>query len=176
MQETWKIIEGFEGYEVSSFGNVRSVDRSITQRNQSGIYQRTMKGKQLKPQLNNKGYEKVWLGRTQKLVHRLVAEAFLDNPLKLPQVNHEDGNKRNNRAINLAWTDNSGNQQHARSTGLITKVVGEQVGISKLNEDAVRWIRKNPNMPTADVANKYDVHPQTILDVRNRRTWKHIQP
>lgn len=180
MQETWKKVEGFEGYEVSSFGNVRSIDRVITQVNQAGTYTRTMKGKLMKMNVNNKGYNVTQLSRNgvrqMVLVHRLVAKAFVNNPKELPQVNHEDGNKQNNRADNLGWTNNSGNQEHAIATGLIKKARGEATRASKLTDEAVKWIRAYNQLPTADVAGKYGVTQQTILDVRNRKTWNHIQP
>lgn len=93
MNEVWKPIEGYEGYFVSNLGNVRSY-------------------KFRKPRLmsktdNGNGYELVGLCkgnvRTNYYVHRLVAQAFVENPLNLPQVNHKDYNRKNNRADNLEW-------------------------------------------------------------------------
>lgn len=69
------------------------------------------------------GYKRVMLydkGRSKNaLVHRLVAEAFIDNPLKKKQVNHIDGNKINNHVSNLEWNTNSENTQHAYDSGLM---------------------------------------------------------
>ena len=87
MTETWKDVAGYEGlYQVSDRGRVRSLWFG--------------KVRILKPGLKNGGYLQVALYRERKqkylLVHRLVAEAFVPNPLNLPQVNHKDENKLNN--------------------------------------------------------------------------------
>ena len=84
--EIWKDIEGFEGkYQISTWGRVRNSDKQI-----------------LAPYRNTKGYLKIGLfdgsRNTKKFrIHRLVAMAFIPNPKGLPQVNHKDGNKENNR-------------------------------------------------------------------------------
>jgi hypothetical protein len=101
MIEIWKDIEDFEGmYQVSSFGRVRSLDRQV--RNGHGYYVR--RGRMLKPRATSNGYLQVALSnQTQKLVHRLVADAFIPNKDNLPQINHKDENKKNNHLENLEW-------------------------------------------------------------------------
>ena len=117
MKEIWKLIEGFENYEVSSMGRVRSLN-----------YKQTEETKILKPG-KVKGYLKVDLckngKRYTKQVHRLVANAFISNLENKPQVNHIDGNKQNNKVENLEWCTNLENQQHAWETGLHKAIIGK---------------------------------------------------
>ena len=104
-QEIWKPVIGYEGiYEISNLGRIRSVDRIITDIN--GI-ERRYKGVILSPCDSSNGYNVVYLRnnniRSRKYVHRLVAEAFIDNPNNFNYINHIDLNKKNNRYDNLEW-------------------------------------------------------------------------
>ena len=117
-QEIWADIENYEGqYQASNFGNIKSINRSITQFGHKKNYVRMMSGKKIKPNTQNNGYLLVWLckeGNTKALlIHRLVATAFIPNKLNLPQVNHKDGNKHNNFISNLEWCSRSDNVKHA---------------------------------------------------------------
>lgn len=110
MDEIWVCIRGYEGlYEVSNYGNIRSVTRTVKQKNAFGtISERVMKGYLLYPKEERTGYLRVCLykqnhKRKMYSVHILVAMAFLPNPDNLPQINHKDENKKNNRVENLEW-------------------------------------------------------------------------
>lgn len=114
MIEIWVDIKGFEGaYQVSTFGNVKSLDRTVT--NRTGV-SRVLSGKLLKPQKCSNKYLFVNLGLGRsRLIHRLVAKAFLDNPYDLPQVNHINGIKSDNNITNLEWVSCSDNHKHSYS-------------------------------------------------------------
>lgn len=99
--EIWKDIAGYEGYyQVSSYGRVKNV----------------CTGAILVGDKNSIGYRRVILyapTRKRMFVHRLVAEAFCENPDNKQVVNHKDGNKLNNAADNLEWVTRSENDLHA---------------------------------------------------------------
>ena len=138
-----KDILNFEGlYQVDEDGNVYSLDKEVN----AGImyHDRVVKkGKQLKPETQKNGYKRVLLigkdnHRYHKLVHRLVAEAFIPNPDSCKQVNHIDGDKANNSVSNLEWCTSQQNNIHALQTGLRTgKKKGKQIIINGIIFDSV---------------------------------------
>lgn len=113
----FKDIVGYEdSYEVGICGTVRSKDRLVkgADKRWGEPRDRFLKGREIKPFFAGKGYHMVMLGaKNKRYVHRLVAEAFCDNPNNLPQVNHKDGDKTNNRCENLEWVTRSQNQKHS---------------------------------------------------------------
>ena len=98
--EQWKTIDGYEDYEVSNYGRVKSLERIDN-------LGRTIKEKILKQSTNNNGYQQVCLCKNGKRkmfqVHRLVANAFIPNPNNYAEINHKDECKTNNHVSNLEW-------------------------------------------------------------------------
>lgn len=114
--EIWKPVVGWEkDYEVSSYGRIRSRDRSVGMRTYGKETHKTVKGRMMTPQYDKDGYFVVHLrdtfnGRNKLLkLHRLVAEAFIPNPDSYPQIDHIDGNRDNNFVENLRWCTNKQN-------------------------------------------------------------------
>ena len=119
--EVWKDIAGYEGlYKVSDKGNVYSVERKDSRGNKCG-------GRTLKPRYDKDGYLRVTLYKDgkekKKVIHRLVAEAFIRNPNKYPEVNHKDENKSNNELSNLEWCTRKYNINHGTLIERLSKKV-----------------------------------------------------
>ena len=176
-KEFWKIIEGFPNYLISNKGNLKSVktlkDVKLFTKD-DGYVSYTLR-------LDNKGY--------YKYIHRLVAEAFVDNPNNKGQVNHINGIKGDNRAENLEWVTPSENIRHAIDTGLLKYKkkekeiknskysLGEEVNGSKLTPEKVIEIRvlwELREFKQVELAEKFGVDNSTINDIIRRKRWKHI--
>ena len=106
MQEIWADVKGFEDYMISNMGRVKSKARLSRQNH-------PLPERILSQHYNSSGYKYVDcvsdFGRKHLLVHRLVAQAFVDNPRNLNEVDHIDTNKDNNCAKNLRWCTHSEN-------------------------------------------------------------------
>lgn len=172
--EIWKIYN--DNYEVSSMGQVRSLSR-IVKSTFGGEY--IKEGRILKQNDNGQGYLQVQLcdngvNKTER-VHRLVALTFLENPLKLPKVNHKDANKKNNTVDNLEWCTQLENIQHAKANGLMIR--GATAKNSVLNEDKARDIKAliRAGCSNKELAELFEVHPATINCIRIGRNWSHVE-
>lgn len=125
--EVWKDIENYEGlYQVSNLGRVRSLDRVDANKHYR-------KGRVIAYSMSSSGlgYRQVSLWRDGKrenrLIHRIVASAFLDNYDNLPQVNHKDENKENNTVSNLEWCSALYNVMYGTRNERMAKTEGRPV-------------------------------------------------
>lgn len=180
MKEVWRPIKGFDGvYEVSNLGNVRSVDRTEKMKNKThGYVYRKHKGQHIKLHTDGRGfYLMVNLSkdgiRYTKLVHRVVAETFVDNPMQLPEVNHKDENKHNNAAENLEWCDHIYNNNYGTKAG---STRGENNPQSKFTEEMVRsfkaeYIPRDKEYGLTPLARKYGISITHACSIVKGRRW-----
>lgn len=161
-----KLIKGFEDYEITTEGKVISYKYS--------------KPRVLKTWYQKTGYENVGLsngnGKHNRLIHRLVAEAFIPNPNNLPEVHHIDSNPKNNHVSNLEWCDRRTNLEQssigfARNTFScrLEKENGEVVKKFDTITAACEWASENLNCSktylqrkTGNVSNGYRVVKENV--------------
>lgn len=140
MSELWKDINGYEGlYQISNKGKIRKLRFINNICNKEKIFELT-------PQIINSGYQKVMLYKNGEyknaLVHRLVAEAFVENPDNKKIVNHKDGDKTNNYADNLEWVTHGENMTHAYKNGLAYSAAKGRFGADSKKSIRVNMLDK----------------------------------
>jgi hypothetical protein len=160
--EIWSKIKDYPNYEISNIGRVKSINYN--------------KERILKLQ-NMNGYDRVGLSVngnvTLFLVHRLVAQAFIDNVHNYSFINHINGIKNDNQVENLEWCTSTENLNHALDNNLRVMPKGVNHHKSKLTEEQVLDIRKS-NLSQTELALKYNVKQPLISSIINKRKWKHL--
>lgn len=177
--EEWRAISGWEGfYEVSDEGRVRSLDR-VGHRNG---HPARFRGRILAACIGKNGYRTVQLcspeGQNRHYVHRLVAFAFFGECPSGHEVCHQNGTRSDNRKINLRYGTHQSNcddmRTHGTSVKFHPKLRGEKNGCSKLTDEEVHYIRRNPELTLTHLGELFGVHRTSIHHVRTGKNWKYL--
>lgn len=172
----WRSVVGYEGlYEISRYGELRSVERIVmfnSIRSEEPIT-RLLQGKVISLVTNELGYVQGALYKYGKaklcLVHRLVAEAFLQNQHNKLTVNHINEVKDDNRAENLEWCTQSENALHSSY-----KNRGELSGTGKLSNEQVLEIKSHlitGELNQTEIGALYDVSNHVIHKIKVGKNW-----
>lgn len=176
MSEEWRDVPGYEGwYQVSSAGRVRRIKNARA----------THPGKILRPAPNPKGYQMVKLFKGSSAsaktipVHTLVAAAFLGPRPDGLEINHKDCIKAHNIPENLEYVTTKQNIHHAIKNGMhvLPDNMGSKNGMAKLNEDIVRYLRKQGRSNMSEYQRLGDMFGVTAECVRRTiagKGWKHV--
>jgi len=172
LNETWLPVVGFPYYEVSNLGQVRSIDRTVLDKN-SQFRKRT--GKILAPVTSGSYYQVMLSDRKMHLVHAIVCTAF-HGPKPFPdyEVSHIDGDSHHNNATNVLWESHLVNMR--RKQAHKTQNQGETCNFVKLTEVQVIRIREliADGFSDEDIAGWFNVTDRNIRHIKKRRTWKHL--
>lgn len=175
MNEIWKDVEGYEGrYQISSCGRVKSLSRKMW----NGKVWWQSEEKVLTNFKKSKGNDYVYVNLKKNnkgkkfYIHRLMARAFIDNPLNKKQVNHINGIKYDNRLDNLEWVTHQENVDHMWDKKLTTNY-GETATNSKLsNKEVIRIFNlKDSDITQTELAKEYGVSIKTIGRIFKGERW-----
>ena len=158
-------------YQVSNHGRVRSLDRNDS-------IGRKIKGKMMTPSVDTGGYLQARFNKDGKgynlSVSRLVGTLFLSNPMNFPEINHIDGNKKNNVVINLEWCTTSENIHHRYRIGLDSNC-GERNPHASINEEMARVIKERVKTERIiDIVNDLRISYNIVYDIKRNRRWIHV--
>lgn len=183
--EVWKTVPDFEGvYEVSNYGRVRSVDRTVEcdyyDRWGNHVTERQMPGRMLSERVQSAGYVQYELhdgsGMNEtvlRLAHRMVMEAFGPEPpsVEHTQVNHLDGDCSNNHISNLEWSTPQENELHSKVHALIC----EKGPIGSRGKETRPW-SQNPQFSDGTKITFCSVLEAWLIPLKNTTTSLQMQP
>ncbi len=171
-KEIWIDVQFYEGfYQVSNHGRVKGLKRILHSRSRNGNeYTKEAKEKILKDRVDTKGYFYVSLSDARKhppknyRIHRLLANAFIQNPNNYNEINHKNGVRTDNRMENLEWCTRSENILHSR------RVLGSRGGkcVGENNHSSRKIICENNGesyISINEAASILNLHPSGVAAV-----------
>ena len=172
MEEIWVPVKGYEGlYEVSNFGQVKSLNRTITAKNGKKSY--VVKGRLLKPGINSRGYLTVCLSKYGKhktfKVHALVTTAFLGQRPNKIEVRHGIKGKLDNSVLNLSYGTHEDNERDK----IRDKTSSHKFSAEEILE--IRQIYCENQLNISQLSVLYAVCPSCICNIVNYKSYKHIK-
>jgi len=173
MSEKWRPVEEFTGYDVSNEGRVRGWRKGY----RGGFMKRPMPI-MLSTQKDKDGYPTIRLSdgkrRKKQRVHSLVLKAFVGPRPEGENASHLNGNRMDNRSVNLVWESQKQNIARKKEHG--TQQIGENGSSSKLTNKDVRSIRRldSEGVNFIRLAEMFGVTRQNIGHIVNRSTWTHV--
>lgn len=169
--EVWLSVPGYPGYEVSSLGRVRGLERVVLRPNGK----RVQRGRLMTLTATSNGYlaaDLSLMGKTRTMrVHRLVLAAFVRPAEAGEEACHCNGNRTDNRLDNLRWDTRKSNAADRKRHG--TGHQGERHPLAKLTEAQAREILNDPRSVT-ELARVYGVSKSCVSAVRTGQTWGHL--
>ena len=173
--ESWRSIPGFSGYEASTLGRIRSIDRPDT-------LGRIAFGRVLSLYVNSRGYVQARVKSDSRksahtvAAHLLVALAFLGARPTRHEIAHNDGNPGNNAPMNLRYATHKENEADKIRHGAQFYAHGERNGHAKLDAESVKRIRTalKHGVPASSLEFEYGISQSAVSLIKTRKTWKHI--
>lgn len=160
----WRDIPGYQGYQASSMGGIRSVDRIVFR----GDKPWHIKGKTLKPKRNHDGYMRLNVGGKLRFAHQLVLLAFVGESPDGYQCCHNNGIPDDNRLENLRWDSPKANVSDRKTHG--TYQYGARNPNAKLSEYQAAYIFLSDKTPSS-LSKELGVDTSTICNIRAGQRW-----